>query len=325
MSFKVKSEIVAEKTAMRDAFCSTLIEMAKKDDRICLLDADLMGAMGTKPFLKEFPDRAIDCGIQEANMVGVAAGLAAQGKIPFAHTFGIFATRRACDQIFVSCAYAGLNVKIVGSDPGVTAALNGGTHMPFEDLGIMRAMPEVTVVEPTDVTMLKDLLPKIVQIPGVAYLRLVRKSCESIYEDGSTFEIGKANVLTEGKDVTIIAMGYCVGQALIAAQQLKSEGISATVIDMFTLKPLDKQAVIDAAKRTGTVVTVENHYVNNGLGSAVAEVLCENCPTPLIRLGSQDKFGEVGSRDFLADKFGINAKAIVQAAKTAVAKKTGNA
>lgn len=321
MSFQVKSEIVAEKTAMRDAFCQTLIEMAEKNKDIYLLDADLMGAMGTKPFLKAFPDRAIDCGIQEANMVGVAAGLAAQGKIPFAHTFGIFATRRACDQIFVSCAYAGLNVKIIGSDPGVTAALNGGTHMPFEDLGIMRAIPETTVIEPTDVTMIKDLLPKVAAIDGVVYLRLVRKSCESIYEEGSTFEIGKANVLTQGNDVAIIAMGYCVGQALIAAKELKQQGINARVIDMFTLKPLDRAAIVSAAKETGTVVTVENHYVNNGLGSAVAEVLCEECPTPLIRLGSQDKFGEVGSRDFLADKFGINAKAITEAAKKAVAAK----
>ena len=321
MGFKVRNEVVAEKTAMRDAFCQTLIELAKKDDRICLLDADLMGAMGTKPFAKELPERTVDCGIQEANMIGVAAGLSAEGKIPFAHTFGIFATRRACDQIFVSCAYAGRTVKIIGSDPGVTAALNGGTHMPFEDLGIMRGMPEVTVIEPTDVTMLKDLLPKIAAKPGVDYLRLVRKSCEAIYEEGSTFEIGKANVLREGDDVAIIAMGYCVGQALIAAKELEEKGIKATVIDMFTLKPLDRQAVIDAAKKTGTVVTVENHYVNNGLGSAVAEVLCEECPTPLIRLGSQDKFGEVGSRDFLAAKFGINAEAIVKAPEKAVANK----
>ena len=234
MGFKVRNEVVAEKTAMRDAFCQTLIELAKKDDRICLLDADLMGAMGTKPFAKELPERTVDCGIQEANMIGVAAGLSAEGKIPFAHTFGIFATRRACDQIFVSCAYAGRTVKIIGSDPGVTAALNGGTHMPFEDLGIMRGMPEVTVIEPTDVTMLKDLLPKIAAKPGVDYLRLVRKSCEAIYEEGSTFEIGKANVLREGDDVAIIAMGYCVGQALIAAKELEEKGIKATVIDMMS-------------------------------------------------------------------------------------------
>ena len=321
MAFKVKDEIVMGKTAMRDAFCAKMIDLAKADDRIVYLDADLMGAMGMKPFKKELPERTVDCGIQEANMIGVAAGLAQRGKIPFAHTFGIFATRRACDQIFLSCAYAGTNVKIIGSDPGVTAALNGGTHMPFEDLGIMRSMPGVTILEPTDVAMLNDLVPKIAAINGVVYTRLVRKGCEDVYEEGSTFEIGKANVLREGKDVTIIAMGYCVGQALIAAKELAAEGIEATVIDMFTLKPLDKDAVIKAAKATGAVVTAENHYINNGLGSAVAEVLCENCPTPLVRLGSQDKFGEVGSRDFLADKFGMNAKAIVAGAKQAIAKK----
>ena len=321
MSFQVKSEIIAEKVAMRDAFCDTLIALAEKNKDIFLLDADLMGAMGTKPFQKAFPERTIDCGIQEANMIGVAAGLAAQGKVPFAHTFGIFATRRACDQIFVSCAYAGLNVKIIGSDPGVTAALNGGTHMPFEDLGIMRAMPEVTVIEPTDITMIKDILPKVADMKGVVYLRLVRKSCEGIYEPGSTFTIGNANVLMQGSDVTIIAMGYCVGQALIAAKELKMQGIHARVIDMFTLKPLDRNAIIDAVKETGAVVTVENHYVNNGLGSAVAEVLCEECPAPMIRLGSQDRFGEVGSRDFLADKFVINARAITEAVLKVIKKK----
>ena len=321
MSFKVKEEIVADKVAMRDAFCNKMIEMAEKDDRIYYLDADLMGAMGMKPFKKALPERTIDCGIQEANMIGVAAGLASRGKIPFAHTFGIFATRRACDQIFISCAYAKQNVKIIGSDPGVTAALNGGTHMPFEDLGIMRGMPGVTVIEPTDVVMIRDLLPKIAAHNGVVYTRLVRKSCESIYEDGSTFEIGKANTVRDGKDVTVIAMGYCVGQALIAAKELAAEGIDVRVLDMFTLKPLDKEAILKAAKETGTIVTAENHYVNNGLGSSVAEVLCENCPTPLIRLGSQDQFGEVGSRDFLADKFGMNAKAIAAACRKAVAAK----
>ena len=319
--FKVKNEILMDSTEMRAAFCQTLIKMAEQDERIVALDADLMGAMGTIPFRNAFPERTIDCGIQEANMIGVAAGLSARGKIPFAHTFGTFASRRACDQIVLSCAYAGLNVKIMGSDPGVTAALNGGTHMSLEDLGIMRGTPEITVVEPTDVVMLQDLLPKLKDMYGVAYIRLVRKNCESIYEPGSTFEIGKANVLTEGKDVTIIAMGYCVSQALLAQKELAAEGISATVIDMFTLKPLDRQAVIDAAKATGAVVTAENHYINNGLGSAVAEVLCEECPVPMVRVGVQDHFGEVGPRDFLADKFGINAKGIVAAAKKAIAKK----
>ena len=319
--FKVKKEILMDTVEMRAAFCQSLIQMATEDDRIVALDADLMGAMGTIPFRTAFPERTIDCGIQEANMIGVAAGLSAKGKIPFAHTFGTFASRRACDQIVLSCAYAGLNVKIMGSDPGVTAALNGGTHMALEDLGIMRGTPEITVVEPTDVVMLQNLLPKLKDMYGVAYIRLVRKNCESIYEPGSIFELGKANVLTEGKDVAIIAMGYCVGQALLAKQALEAEGISATVIDMFTLKPLDRQAVIDAAKATGAVVTAENHYINNGLGSAVAEVLCEEYPVPMVRVGVQDHFGEVGPRDFLADKFGINAKGIIAAAKKAIAKK----
>lgn len=319
--FKVKNEIVLDSVEMRSAFCQTLIDMAKADERIVALDADLMGAMGTIPFRTAFPDRTIDCGIQEANMIGVAAGLSARGKIPFAHTFGTFASRRACDQIALSCAYAGLNVKIMGSDPGVTAALNGGTHMALEDLGIMRGIPEITVVEPTDVVMLQNLLPQLKDAYGVAYIRLVRKNCESIYEEGSSFEIGKANLLADGKDVTIIAMGYCVSQALLAKQELEKKGISARVVDMFTLKPLDRQAVIDAAKATGAIVTAENHYINNGLGSAVAEVLCEEYPVPMVRVGVKDHFGEVGDRDFLADKFGINAKAIVSAAMEVIAKK----
>lgn len=303
---------------MRSAFCEEMISLAKSDDRVFLLDADLMGAMGTKPFASAFPERTIDCGIQEANMIGVAAGLAAEGKIPFAHTFGVFATRRVCDQVYLSCAYAKQNVKIIGSDPGITSALNGGTHMAFEDLGIMRCIPEVTILEPTDIAMIRDLIPKAAYHPGVVYIRLVRRTCPEVYEVGSSFTIGKANILRDGGDITLISMGFCVSQSLIAADMLERDGISARVIDMFTLKPLDRQAVIDAARDTGIIVTAENHNIINGLGSAVAEVIAEEAPAKLVRVGAQDRFGQVGSRDFLADEYCISATHIYEAAKKTI-------
>ncbi len=321
MNVKLAKDNSLEKVEMRKVFCDTMIEVAKKNEKVVLLDADLMAAMGTKPFQAEFPDRTIDCGIQEANMIGVAAGLSATGFIPFAHTFGPFATRRACDQIFMSCAYAKQNVKIIGSDPGVTAALNGGTHMPFEDLGIMRGIPGMTVIEPADSTVIADMVRQVADIYGMHYIRLVRKNAPKVYEEGSTFDIGKAVQIRDGKDVTIIACGICVAEAIKAAGILEQEGISARVLDMFTIKPIDKEAVIAAAKDTGAIVTAENHSINNGLGSAVAEVLCENIPTPIARIGSQDEFGEVGPVDYLKERFGLTAENIVAAAKKVIAKK----
>ncbi len=321
MNVKICKEILPEKSEMRKAYCDTLIEMAEKDSNIIAMDADLMAAMGTKPFMERFPEQTVNCGIQEANMIGVAAGLSAVGKIPFAHTFGPFATRRACDQIFMSCAYAKLNVKVVGSDPGITAALNGGTHMPFEDMGIMRGIPNITVIEPTDGTMLKDLMPKIADEYGVHYMRLVRKAPEKIFEDGSTFTIGKAVPINDGTDVTIFASGYCVAEAIKAVKMLADEGISARLSNMFTWKPIDEESIIKAANETGAIVTAENHNVINGLGSAVAEVVAKNKPVPMEMIGAQDEFGEVGPVEYLAERFGMTAKDIAQAAKKAIARK----
>lgn len=321
MSFQVAEKLEAEKQFMRDAYCQSLMELAEKDKDIVVLDADLMGAMGMKPFQAKFPEQTIDCGIQEANMVGVACGLSAIGKIPFAHTFGPFATRRVCDQVFMSGVYAKNNVRIVGSDPGITAQINGGTHMPFEDMGIMRGMPTMTVLEPTDVTMLKWMINDVAYKKGMFYIRLVRKGCTKVYEDGSTFELGKAAVLKEGTDVTIISSGYCVAESLKAAKQLEEEGISAKVINMFCWKPIDADAIIKASKETGAIVTAENHNVINGLGSAVAEVLGKNAPAPLEMIGVQDEFGEVGYIDYLSERFKLNAKYIVEAAKKAISRK----
>ncbi len=306
---------------MRDAYCEVMCAMAEENENIVALDADLMGAMGMKPFAQKYPERTFDCGIQEANMIGVACGLSVWGKIPFAHTFGPFCTRRACDQIFMSGAYNKANVKVVGSDPGITAAYNGGTHMPFEDMGIMRGIPTMTVVEPTDIVMLKALLPQIANTYGMFYMRLVRKSVAKIYDTGSEFEIGKAALLRDGSDVTIIASGYCVAEALKAADELAKEGISARVYDMFTWKPLDDEAIIKAAKETGAIVTAENHNVVSGLGAAVSSVLVKNHPVPQEMVGVQDEFGEVGPVDYLRERFGLTDQNIVSAVKKVLQRK----
>lgn len=308
-------------TELRKVYCSTLMELAAEDERVCVLDADLMNASATKPFAAAFPENTFDCGVQEANMLGVAAGLSATGQIPFTHTFAPFAARRACDQIFVSCAYAKQNVKIVGSDPGITTALNGGTHMPFEDIAIMRSIPEITVVEPADAVAVREVVRMAKEAYGVWYIRLHRKTAPAIYEAGTTFEVGKANLLRDGKDVTIIAMGFCVAEALKAAELLEKEGIQARVLDMFCVKPLDEAAVIRAAQETGAVVTAENHNVINGLGSAVADVLASSCWAPLEKVGVQDEFGEVGPVDYLQERFGLTAQAICEKAKKAIARK----
>jgi transketolase len=321
MDIKISKELANEKQAMRDAFCEVMMELAEKDRNIVLLDADLMGAMGTKPFAKKFPEQTVDCGIQEANMIGVACGLAAAGKIPFTHTFGPFATRRACDQVFMSGAYAKNNVKIIGSDPGITAQLNGGTHMPFEDMGIMRGIPEMTVLEPTDINMLKWIIREIAYRYGMFYVRLVRKECVKVYDDGTEFEWGKAVTLKDGKDVTIISSGYCVSESLKAADMLEKDGISARVVNMYCWKPVDEEIIKKAAAETGAIVTAENHNVINGLGSAVAEVLVKNKPVPMEMIGSQDEFGEVGKLPYLSERFKMNAPYIAEASKKVMERK----
>ncbi|MDO6355661.1 transketolase family protein [Caloramator sp. CAR-1] len=321
MSYIVTQNRIKEDKEMRNVYCETLMELAKEDERIVVLDADLMSSMGMKPFWKAFPSRTFNVGVQEANMIGVAAGLSATGKIPFAHSFGPFATRRCFDQIFLSCGYAKLNVRIIGSDPGVTAAYNGGTHMPFEDMGIMRNVPDITILEPVDSVMLKDLIRQTINRYGVFYIRLLRKNAIKIFEDGSTFEIGKAVKLKDGRDVTIISTGILVNEALKAAEELEKEGISARVLNIFTLKPIDKESIIKCAEETGAIVTAENHSILNGLGSAVAEVLVENKPVPMERVGIMDKFGEVGPESYLMERFNLTYKDIIFKVKRVLSRK----
>ena len=311
MVVKLAEKRVKEEKEMRTMYCETLMELAEKDENVVVLDADLMSSMGMVSFQKKYPERTFNVGIQEANMMGTAAGMSAVGLIPFAHSFGPFATRRCFDQIFLSCGYGKLNVKITGSDPGVTAAYNGGTHMPFEDMGILRNVPNITIIEPVDSTMLKDIIGQIAYKYGVFYTRLLRKNATKIYAEGSTFEIGKAIPLRDGKDVTVFATGIMVEEALKAAEELDKEGISVRVENIFTLKPIDKEAIIKCAEETGAIVTAENHSILNGLGSAVAEVVVESVPVPVERVGVEDRFGQVGPVDYLKEEYGLTYNHII--------------
>ncbi len=319
--YRVKQEFGPDTMEMRACYCKTLIELAEEDPGIVALDADLMSSMGMKPFKAAFPERAINCGVQEANMIGIAAGLSATGKVPFAHTFGPFATRRCFDQIFLSIAYPELNVRVVGSDPGITAAFNGGTHMPFEDYGIMRSIPGATIIEPVDCTMLKDILCQVAKLKGLFYLRLMRKVPVAIYEEGSTFEIGKGTTLLPGDDITIVATGYLVSAALEAARQLREQGISAGVVNTFTLKPFDDELIRSCAATTGALLTVENHNHINGLFSAVCESLAQGPHAVVDYISSGDRFGQVGPVDFLQREYGMTVEDIVAKAQVLISKK----
>lgn len=306
---------------MRQTLANALVQRAKTDERIVVLEADLMSCHATKVFKQEFPKRFVNVGIAEQNMIGIAAGMAAMGKIPFAYSFGPFATRRCYDQIFISVAYAHQNVKIVGSDPGVTAEYNGGTHMPFEDMALMRAIPHMVCFEPVDATMLEKAVDQIADYPGAVYIRMQRKKAEKVFDESLDFELGKAITIKDGKDVTLIASGIMVSRAIEAAQTLASEGIDARVVNIHTWKPIDSDAIVACAKETGAIVTCENHNVVNGLGSAVAEVVCQNLPVPMRMVGVKDEFGQVGKNAYLSEQYHLTAQDIVEAARDIVSKK----
>ena len=323
MNVKLIGEHKKDSRACRDGLALTLNEMMAEDKSICYVDCDLMGCINTKMLRKNYPDRAFEAGIAEANGAGVAAGLAATGKKVFYHSFGTFSSRRCYDQIYMSAAYAGLSVRVLGSDAGVTAAFNGGTHMPLEDAAMYLSIPETTVLDPADYDQLASITRQLVNVEGVSYTRFVRKGIIQVYGEGSEFEIGKGVVLHESdKDVaTIITSGIMVDESLKAYEALQAEGINVRVIDMFTWKPLDEELVIKAAKETGAIVTAENHNVTCGLGSVVANCLAKNCPTVQEFVGVQDLFGQVGPQDYLMDTYGLRAANIVEAVKKAVARK----
>lgn len=319
--YKVLEKTSPGRDEMRAVYVERMIELAGKNKDIVLLDADLMRAMNIFPYAKAHPDQIVDCGIMEGHMYSLAAGLSAVGKIPFPHTMACFASRRGFDQIYISCAYANFNAKIIASDPGICTEINGGTHMAFCDVAIMRGIPNITIIEPTDSVMLEDLLGQISEIYGMFYVRLYRKKVPQIYEEGSTFTIGKAAKVRDGSDVSIIASGMMVAEAAEAAKKLEQEGIYARIYDMFTVKPLDCDTVIQAAKETGAIVTAENHCINGGLGSAVSEVIAENILVPLKRVGLSDEFGEVGPLSYLKERFHITSEDICKACRDVVARK----
>ena len=312
---------MTDEREMRQTLAGALVERAKTDDRIVVIEADLMSCHATKVFKQEFPERFVNVGIAEQNMIGIAAGMSTMGKIPFAYSFGPFATRRCYDQIFISVAYARQNVKIVGTDPGVLAEYNGGTHMPFEDMALMRAIPHMVCFEPVDATMLEKAVDQIVDYQGAVYIRLQRKKAEKVFDDTLNFELGKAIKIKDGKDVTLIASGIMVARAIEAAELLKEDGISARVMNIHTWKPIDKDAIIKCAKETGAIVTCENHNVCNGLGSAVAEVVCQNSPVPMRLVGVKDEFGQVGKNAYLSEQYHITTQDIVEAAREVVKSK----
>ena len=323
MNVKLIGKHEKDSRACRDGLALTLNELMAEDKSIVYVDCDLMGCINTKQLRKNYPERAFEAGIAEGNAAGVAAGLAATGKKVFFHSFGTFSSRRCYDQIYMSAAYAGLSVRVLGSDAGVTAAFNGGTHMPLEDAAMYLSIPTATVIDPADYDQLASVTKGLVNVEGVSFTRFVRKDVIRVYDEGSEFEIGKGVVLHESdKDqATIITSGIMVDESLKAYEALQAEGISVRVIDMFTWKPLDEELVIKAAKETGAIVTAENHNTCCGLGSVVANCLAKNCPTVQEFVGVQDEFGQVGPQSFLMDTYGLRAANIVEAVKKAIARK----
>jgi len=302
---------------MRAVYAETLVKLAQENKDIVVLEADLMRASGTGPFAKAFPDRMFNVGVAEANLVGVAAGLSASGKVPFAATFGCFASRRAYDQFFISANYAQLNVKLVGTDPGITAKFNGGTHMPFEDIALMRVIPNLTIIEPSDPVSLAKLVTLSAKYYGNVYMRMQRTPANVLYPETETFEFGKAKVLKEGSDAVIVALGcVMVNEALKAAEALAAEGIKVSVVDALSVKPLDTELILGLAKKTGRLITAENAQGIGGLGSACADACMEaGLMVKFKKVAVKDVFGEVGTQDYLAERFNLTAKDIVKAVK----------
>lgn len=294
---------------LRSVVVETLQDLMKSDDKVVALEADLGGASGFTKIKASNPDRFIQCGIAEANMVGVGAGLSVTGFKPFMHTFGPFATRRVFDQIFLSGAYAHTTLNIYGSDPGFTVGPNGGTHTTWEDVAIMRTIPNAIICDPADEVQLSWVLKEFVKLDGIHYVRANRKDVRNVYKEGSSFTIGKGNILKTGTDVLLIVAGQLVSDALDCAEKLESEGISVEVVDMFTIKPIDKELIIKEAAQKKLIVTFENHSITGGLGSAVSEVLSDNAiNVKLKRVGVDERFGQVGTPEFLQKEFKLTAE-----------------
>lgn len=316
---------MSEKTATRAVYGKMLVELAEEYPELVVLDADLAGATKTQDFAKAYPGRFFDMGIAEANMIGVAAGLATCGKKPFANSFAMFTAGRAYEQVRNSVAYPRLNVKCVGSHGGLSVGEDGATHQCVEDFALMSAIPGMLVVNPCDGPEMRAAVRALIEYDGPAYLRLGRMAVEPVTDSvpGYKFELGRAAELRGGDDLTIIATGLMVQRALAAAEALAAQGVSARVLDMHTIKPLDGEAVLRAARETGAIVTTEEHSVMGGLGSAVASFVGENCPVPVIKHGVQDVFGRSGKAEQVLAAYGLTAEGIVEKAKAAL-KMKGN-
>ncbi len=302
---------------MRAMYAQCLGELMERDEKLVLLDADLSKACGTFPLRKRFPDRIYDCGVAEQNMISIAAGLASYGYKPWAESFAPFATRRVCDQIAISVCYAKRNVKIVGTDPGIAAELNGGTHMSLEDMGVVRSIPGLVIFEPTDTVQLKAAMPVLHAYEGPVYMRMNRKEFPTVFPEGYRFDLFKADLLRAGTDVTILAAGLMVSESLQAAETLAAEGISCEVINVHTIKPIDRETILASAQKTGVIVTAENHNVIGGLRSAVLEALAHD-PVPVWAVGAEDRFGEVGKLPYLKEALGLNAAHLAAVVREAV-------
>ena len=308
-----------KKIATRDSYGNALAELGKEHEDLVVLDADLAGATKTATFQKAFPERHIDCGIAEANMMGIAAGLAACGKVPFASSFAMFAAGRAFEQVRNSIGYPHLNVKIGATHAGISVGEDGATHQCNEDIAVMRTIPGMVVINPCDDVEARAAVKAAYEYVGPVYLRFGRLAVPVINDETTyQFEIGKGITLKEGKDVTIIATGLCVNESLEAAKLLAADGIDAEVINIHTIKPLDEELVIASAAKTGKVVTVEEHSVIGGLGSAVCDVLSEKAPTKVMKIGVYDRFGESGPAVELIKKYGLDAESICQKVKAFV-------
>ena len=305
----------------RSEFGAGLLEAARKNDKVVGLCADLTGSLKMGDFKNEYPERFFQAGIAEANMMGVAAGMTIGGMIPFAATFANFATGRVYDQIRQSIAYSDKNVKIAASHAGLTLGEDGATHQILEDLGLMKMLPHMTVINPCDFNQTKAATMAVAEMEGPVYLRFGRPKVPNFTPEDQVFEIGKALMLHEGSDVTIFATGHMVHEAIIAVNELEKENISAELINIHTIKPLDTEAVLSSVNKTKAAVTCEEHFLNGGLGESIAQTLVRNNPVPVEMVGVNDTFGESGKPEELMEKYGLNAKNIIEACKKVIARK----
>jgi transketolase len=307
--------------ATRDAYGKKLAEMGEKYSDIVVLDADLTKSTKTEEFAKKFPDRFFNMGVAEANMVNTAAGMAASGKVPFASSFAIFATGRTWEQIRNTICYSRLNVKIVGTHGGISVGEDGASHQAVEDIALMRAISELTVIVPADGPETANAIKAVYDHQGPVYVRLGRAKVETVTNEDDEFVIGKGRIMREGADATIISCGLMTPEALKAARQLADEDIEVRVVNMPTIKPIDSDLIIDSVQKTGAIITAEEHVVSGGLGGAVAEVVVENCPAPMYRIGLRDRFGQSGPIPDLMKEYCLDAESIVSAVKDTIKRK----